>query len=157
MVVPAFTADGVFPPGRHAATIEEIEDALVRRFGAGSPRRRLFDGWAARHRALQQLLPVIEWVDGSFVEAKQEPRDVDVVTFFESAREGALAISDRAALLRLFDRDHCRRSFGCDVYRVGRYTPGDPAHGPSEALRDYWHLWWSRRRDGREKGYLEVG
>jgi hypothetical protein len=156
VVVPAFTADGVLPPGRHAATIEEIEDALVRRFGAGSLRRLLFQGWAARHRALRQLLPVIEWVDGSFVEAKQTPRDVDVVTFLPDDAVARLSSADLRHLERLFEREHNRQRFHCDVYGVAEYGGGDPRYGAFEAARRYWDRQWSHRRDGLEKGYLEV-
>lgn len=109
--VPAFTVDGLLPPGRHAATVAEIEATFVKPF-ASTSRRKLFDGWLARRAALIALLPVTEWVNGSFVEATHGPGDIDVVTFLpahEVERLNAEALDDLGSL---FDRPHCREAYG---------------------------------------------
>lgn len=75
-MLPAFNTNGYLPPGIHICTTEE----LFERFGVGSP---------AREEQAEELAALIEWslrsgikrliVDGSFISARLEPNDVDLV------------------------------------------------------------------------------
>lgn len=154
--VPTFTIDGLLPPGRHRATIDEVEAALVLPFGPSSSRRRLFDGWAARHLELQRLLPVAEWLDGSFVEAKVDPGDMDVVSFLRHDDVARLDPGQLRELRRLLDPDASAQRFACDAYAVTVREDTPASAMRTERWRGYWDTQWGRRRDGRAKGYLEV-
>lgn len=155
MPVSVFTADGLLPPGRHVATVVDVEQALVEPFPE-STRRSLFASWRARRDALLALLPVVEWVDGSFVGAKPVPADIDLVTILSVEDHDGLTVTDRDALYRLVDNAHCREEFGCDVYPLVTFPDGHPDHAGAVAMRDYWADWWGHDRDRRAKGYLEV-
>ncbi len=74
MTIPPFSDSGNLPEGVHDATWPEI----VERFGTTERRRELLDGL---RRALERLRDAgcrRAYVDGSFVTAKDEPRDFDV-------------------------------------------------------------------------------
>ncbi len=76
MGIPGLTKDGILPRGMHRATPEEVRWA----FGWASPRRAKLMaaleeavGWVKK-AGVKRIL-----VDGSFVTAKKEPQDVDLV------------------------------------------------------------------------------
>jgi hypothetical protein len=75
MALPDFRADGMLPPGIHAATLKEVQV----RFGSGSePRQRKADQLATVVEAALSygtIKRVLVW--GSFVSAKVEPNDLD--------------------------------------------------------------------------------
>jgi hypothetical protein len=65
---------GLLPAGEHAATWDE----LVERFGWNEWRRGLLDGLAEALDLLAAAGCRRVWINGSFVTAKDQPRDVDV-------------------------------------------------------------------------------
>lgn len=78
--IPDFTSDGVLPEGDHPATLEDLR-AFVRGHDWSA------DGLAWRLQLLGNLEIVVNqlyavglediWIDGSFVEAKDTPGDID--------------------------------------------------------------------------------
>ncbi|MBZ0119757.1 MAG: hypothetical protein IT378_14350 [Sandaracinaceae bacterium] len=79
MPIPDLDADGLLPQGLHDCTLDEL-DARFGRFGGSDMRPRL----AAALRAYLEELKDAEVadhvvVDGSFVTAKDEPGDVDLI------------------------------------------------------------------------------
>ena len=76
MPIPKLQDNGFLPPGLYIADLNEIRE----RFGQTSERRRMLFG---RLRTFVELARYVEalrmFVDGSFVTAKTEPGDVDVV------------------------------------------------------------------------------
>jgi hypothetical protein len=76
MPIPPLQEDGLLPPGLYLAEMNEIEE----RFGKSTPQRKmLFERLRmfvelAQHCGAQRM-----FVNGSFVTAKPEPSDVDVV------------------------------------------------------------------------------
>jgi len=76
MGLPDFTEDGILPPGLHLATLEDV----VRRFGEPSLQRQaIAESLAWAIRAARRAGVVRFVVDGSFVDAKSDPNDVDCV------------------------------------------------------------------------------
>ena len=77
-MIPDFLDDGYLPEGLHFATEAEV----MFRFGSNTPRRRRL---ALRLRRWIELARAVSarslFVDGSFVTAKPEPNDVDVVVW----------------------------------------------------------------------------
>ncbi len=73
-MIPPFEND-VLPPGVHVATWSEIETA----FGFSGRRKSLLVGLRSALLALKDSGCRTAWLDGSFVTAKQEPGDFDMV------------------------------------------------------------------------------
>jgi len=97
-----------------------------------------------------------EWVNGSFVTLKRDPGDVDVVSHIRGDLIEALGEDEVRELRDLFDRDRSKRMYGCDGYLLVVRPDGHPQRRVYEDRRNYWHDWWSRERNGRSKGYLDV-
>lgn len=76
MYLPPFdSATGRLPPGEHEATWDEVVD----RFGWNRRRRQLLDGLAEALALLAAAGCSRVWINGSFVTAREEPGDFDVV------------------------------------------------------------------------------
>ncbi|MHB8449838.1 MAG: helix-turn-helix domain-containing protein [Mycobacteriales bacterium] len=76
MSLPPFDpATGCLPPGEHEAGWGEV----VERFGWNRRRRQLLDGLADALGMLARAGCARAWLNGSFVTAKEEPGDFDVV------------------------------------------------------------------------------
>ena len=84
--LPAFTKDGLLPPGEYLLSLDELRQSpLV--LGPGNP--KLYPNWDARWREklvanlailVRQLwtVGILEiFMDGSFVEDKDHPNDID--------------------------------------------------------------------------------
>jgi hypothetical protein len=89
--LPAFNEDGDLPPGVYRATLSEV----LERFGQGSVQRRAVAERLNRIHHLAALTRQLARfvVFGSFVTAKSEPNDVDIVVLMEghlrpSVRDG---------------------------------------------------------------------
>src|SRR5215813_6466455 len=97
MALPAFNDEGDLPAGVHRAPLAE----LLERFGQGSVQRRAV---ADRLKRVYQLVISTGQlarfvVFGSFVTAKDEPNDVDIILIMEDTFD--LASVDRRSRLAL--------------------------------------------------------
>lgn len=84
--IPEFGSDGLLPPGDYAATLAELRESIL----VQGPRNRLtYPSWDANWRLwlVEQLQMMVNqlwmvgvteiFVDGSFVEDKDHPNDID--------------------------------------------------------------------------------
>jgi len=110
MSLPIFQENGLLPAGLYAADMSEIEE----RFGARTKRRKeLFERLQhflelAKHCGALRIL-----VNGSFVTARSEPGDVDVVIWLDERFLELLDNGDEAAhrLKKMFDTRIPREAF----------------------------------------------
>lgn len=69
----------ILPDGIYGASPGQVKERFVTAFPQSMTRPRLFDGWQALRHLVRTLLPVEhEYLDGSFVTSKANPRDIDV-------------------------------------------------------------------------------
>ena len=73
-MIPAFTAEGLLPPGVHVALWPEV----VTRFGRNPQRQRLLRGLKSALDELKIAGCVRVYLNGSFVTAKEDPQDYDL-------------------------------------------------------------------------------
>lgn len=75
----------VLEPGEWVTDEQTLEMFLVEAFAGIGKRRELWDKFKMLRRFAAGELGVVgvQWVDGSFVEEKCEPGDIDVVTFVD--------------------------------------------------------------------------
>lgn len=81
-VLPPFTPAGVLPPGVHSATWDEV----VARFGGAHRRDQLLDGLQRAGQNLRAAGARVIWLGGSFVTAREDPKDFDGVWDPSSSR-----------------------------------------------------------------------
>jgi hypothetical protein len=153
------TGYGLMPAGRHAATLDEIEERFVTAAPYGEARARIWAGFRVWESLLREQLPTaILWIDGGFVTHKDwaAPSDLDVLVL---ARQGEAAKADRVKLEPLLTVDD----------GVNRVQPMSGLVDAHFALRGdgplivFFDGWWQkvRGRDrlevpGLTKGYVEV-
>jgi hypothetical protein len=124
-VLPPFASHGVLPAGDYPLTQEELRvSPLVTGAGVASPtwdvewRRRLVNNLAVLVGQLQRIGIERIFVDGSFVEEKDHPNDID--DYFECD-------------LRFLASGQLERALNAlDPYKVWTWSPRDRAGGAAE-------------------------
>jgi hypothetical protein len=127
-VLPPFTPDGVLPAGDYPLTPEELRvSPLVTGEGVASPtwdaawRQQLVDNLAILVRQLWQAGIDRIFVDGSFVEEKDHPNDID--GYFECD-------------VHLFASGQLERALNAlDLYKVWTWSPASRRPDPNSAKR----------------------
>jgi predicted nucleotidyltransferase len=144
MTLPLLNPEGELPEGVHRATIEEV----LERFGEGMPQRRLVTARLLRVFGVAhdtgKLLRFV--IFGSYVTAKPDPNDVDIILVM--ADDFDVAECDEQSKL-LFDHLLAQRTFGASVFSVR----------PSTALLetvDEFLAYWQVKRDKGRRGIVEV-
>ena len=142
-MIPALTREGLLPPGVHGASLDEI----VQRFGAGGPVRR--DVAARLRRILASAIGTGHlrraFVWGSFVTAKAEPADVDIMLVMSAEFRSERLVD---AVRKVFDGEAAERELGATVL----WTREDVPPALLEAFLEQWQL----DRAGRRRGIVEV-
>ena len=177
--LPAFTAEGLLPPGDYPLTLDELRcSSLVTGPGVGSEhwntrwRGQLVDNLVKLARQLWQVNVTEIFVEGSFVEDKDHPNDID--GYFVCERR-ALASGELSRRLNLLDPfkvwtwdPAARRASRGDAkkqlpmwheYRVELY----PHVGQLSGIRDrlgyeleFPSAFRQSRRDGKPRGIIQL-
>jgi hypothetical protein len=151
----------VLVPGRHAATLREVEDLFVSNAPFSSERSRIFAALSLYIDQVRKVLPnaTVLWVNGGFVTHKPwaPPEDVDVVLPVVAASVNAL---EEQAIKQLFSYFLPN---GNKVQPMAGLVDGFVFDQTSPDQHAYWNGLWSRVLDsakaqvpGAVKGYLEV-
>jgi hypothetical protein len=125
--LPAFNAEGDLPPGVHRGTLSDV----LQRFGQGTARRSSVAARLARvyrHAASTGRLARFV-VFGSFVTAKAEPNDADIVLLMEDDFDLA-SVAGEAALV--FQHMAADAHFGASVF----WTKRSGALGGEQAMKE---------------------
>jgi hypothetical protein len=143
MPLPNFNEEGDLPPGVHCATLSEV----LERFGQGSVQRCAVSD---RLKRVYQLVASTGQlgrfvVFGSFVTAKDDPNDVDIILLMEDTFELA-SVTGAAALV--FQHMEADSHFGASVF----WTRRAGAVGGEQAMVEYWQA----RRQGGLRGIVEI-
>ena len=177
-LLPRFTRDGLLPPGDHALTIDELrESVLVLGPGEDHPnwdvawRRRLVGNLRTLVIQLREVGVTEVSIDGSFVEDKDHPNDID--GYFVCTLQ-ALASGDLERELNLLDPykawtwdPKVRRPYpGCTKrqlpmwhrYRVELYPHVGQLSGILDELGNEieFPAAFRRSRDGRLRGIVKI-
>ena len=141
--LPAFNMEGDLPPGVYRTTLSDV----LARFGQGSARRRTVGDRLNRVYQLVistgQLARFV--VYGSFVTAKPEPNDVDIVLIMEDAFHLASVTGEAALVFHHMEAD---TRFGASVF----WSTRSGALGGVQAMIEYWQA----RREGGRRGIVEI-
>jgi hypothetical protein len=71
----------LLPPGIHKMTESELDGIFVKSFPESNTRQTIAKKFAEFRFIIQSFFPSFKRADGSFVEEKENPKDVDVVFF----------------------------------------------------------------------------
>lgn len=140
-VIPAFEPDGLLPPGTHECNYPELRTALA----FSEKRVRLLDGLSRLLNTLPDKSPIQSiLIDGSFVQDKTDPSDLDLVIVLDSIRDGSRGQLLLAHVSHRFVS--FKATFGCDAH-VATADQG----------LEFWHNLYSHSKTNKEKGLLRIG
>ena len=144
MPLPNLNHDGELPEGIHKATIEEV----IAQFGSGTEQRiivterlqRIYQ-LAKDTGHLQQLL-----IFGSYITAKPEPNDIDVVIILDDDFDMAACGEE---VKKLLNHQQAATEFGASIFWIR------PSLLFLETI-DEFIAGWQVKRDGTRRGIIEV-
>jgi hypothetical protein len=144
MALPEFNSQGDLPEGLHKARLSEV----VERFGLGTEAR--LEATAVLQRVHQLVTATAQLerfvVFGSYITAKPDPQDVDVVLVMKD--DFSLAMCDEQTRV-LFDHQRAEAEIGASIFWL---CPSALLRG---SLEDF-HLGWGTKRDLTRRGIVEV-
>jgi hypothetical protein len=144
MPLPDLNDRGELPEGLHQATMTEV----IERFGGGNKSREdrsaLLRRIHERAQATGKLKRFV--VFGSYITAKPEPRDVDVVLVMND--DFSLIGCDEEARI-IFDHQRAENELGASIFWL---TPRVVLRGSLEEFL----LGWGTKRDLTRRGIVEV-
>lgn len=133
-----------------------VKDVFVEAFAESTTRRQLFDSYVRFNDQIRALLPegFTQWIDGSFVSQKQNPGDIDVLTFVDYQRYEQQ--EQEIDQLKQAHRRH--RPVVVDAYFIQVYPESHPLWILYNSNRVEWLHLWSRtyRPPRRNKGFLAI-
>jgi hypothetical protein len=146
MPIPALNADGFLPEGIHECALEEVQT----RFGVFDRSDRRLRLWTALRDFMREVKAcgIVEAVllDGSFVTAKPEPNDVDLILVVRASHDFAADL--RPAEYNVLSKRRVFRRYGFDVL---------VAQAGSDRLRRYLEFFQQVRLEPvAKKGILRV-
>lgn len=154
-----FNLQGLLTPAENIYTsISEFEETFVKSVYTPG-RRQLFINYINYSSELKDQcggIGITQWIDGSFVTKKQEPHDIDLVTFIDFSI--AEMFEDT---LSEFKYPRSEIMFGVDAYLVKTYPPGHRLYKVYLSDRAYWINHFGKTKRNRvgnksSKGFLEI-
>ena len=144
MALPNLNYAGELPEGIHQAMIDEV----IAQFGSGTSQREIMTERLQRIYQLakgtgnlQRLI-----IFGSYITAKPEPNDVDVVLIFDDDFDVAAC---SAEVKRLLDHQQATIEFGASIFWIR------PSLLFLQTLEQFIEG-WQTKRDGTRRGIVEV-
>jgi hypothetical protein len=143
VALPAFNEEGDLPPGVYRASLSEV----LERFGQGRTQRRVMAGRLDRLYTLAATTGHLARfvIFGSFVTAKAEPNDVDVILLMEDSFDLSKVTGEAALVFQHLAAD---AHFGASVF----WTRKAGALGGEQAMIEHWQV----RREGGQRGIVEI-
>jgi hypothetical protein len=143
VVFPAFNEKGDLPPGVYLAGLAEV----LQHFGRGSSQRvAVSDRLMRIHQFATSTRHLARFVVfGSFVTAKDDPEDVDIIMIMDDTFDMG-AVAGEAALI--FDHLQADAHFGASIF----WTRQSSAVGGEQAMIEHWQV----RREGGKRGIVEI-
>ncbi len=126
--------------GFHLMTIDQLRDLCVSRFPDSATRSKIMDGLEKVIAKLTAAGIQAEiWVNGSFLTAKRDPDDTDIVlrvdaSVYDSGTDGQRAVLD-------WVKSNLKNDHLCDSYVFYVFAP----HDQRAVLNDYNHAYWIRQ------------
>jgi len=139
--------------------IEDFEEYFINEFPLASTRKAIFQSYLKFINDFEEEITseFTQWIDGSFVTQKENPRDIDFVTLIdhEIYKDKRNQIDDRFRLRK------AKKIYQVDAYTVEIYPEGHSNYSISKIDLVYWDNWFSKTKKNWAKktfpkGYIEI-
>jgi hypothetical protein len=139
----------VLPDGVHSADELTFRERFVKDFPDSQVRPTICHGFfLLRREAQSQGLTATQWVDGSFVESKLEPGDVDLVSFIDYDILNALAPTVQTFVEQTMNGGEATKAkYQTHTFLVPSCAPSHSFFPVFEQLRGYWREWFGQTRE----------
>lgn len=153
-----FNELGYLPSGFHDKEPSEIKSVFVDNFPNSSSRKEIFEGYSKFCKTLVTLgiKNFVQWLDGSFCTSKENPNDIDVVTFVNYDKLNALTSDNQDCLMNLAQNPTSKVRYKCDSYVVLVYPQTHQYYRNYLDYRMYWRGVWGFDRNDNPKGIIRV-
>ena len=135
------------------SNLEAFEAAFVSNFPESTTRKRIFERYVAYVEELRKIVGdgFTQWVDGSFVTQKVNPRDIDFLTFLEIDR-----YEQNREAVDSFRKRRSEKGVLTDGYFLFIRPVGYSQRHLYELDRDEWfrHFRWGC--DDEQKGFIQL-
>jgi hypothetical protein len=149
----------LFPYEVQDITLDEMREVFVGAFPESETRKRLFDNYLDWVFDFQRdVFPYFtQWIDGSFVTQKLNPKDIDFVTFLDWQ---VYEIKEKWKELDRF-WSFSNEDKGLDAYFLAEFPEKHKNYGEFHSLREGWLLRYGyTRRDEQQrahpKGFIQI-
>ena len=148
----------VLPDGVYSTDEATFYDRFVGQMPESTTREDICRGFMQlRGESRERGILARQWVDGSFVESKPDPEDVDVVTFCDYDELNALRDEDqRFVEERLAAGEATKMPYRTHTFLVPSCNSEHEYYGVFEHYRRYWRTWFGTTRTGQRKGIIEM-
>ena len=130
-----------------------FETYFVTAFPNSTTRKRLFENYLRYlYRFQDEVFPIFEqWINGSFVTQKENPKDIDLVTFldYEVYEKRGNKVLDKFWTFSLEDE-------GIDSYLVKEYQEHHIFYQKMLDDKTEWRKLYGSSRNKRKKGFLKI-
>ncbi len=139
----------------HTASLDEFRAHFVDEFPKSETRAALFSTFCD-HRGLLLATGTVEfcWVDGSYVERKLNPGDIDLVVGIRASDAESLGVEQRILLQGLLSPSQAKHTYGCHAFPVPLFPEGHPGHKHTQNQLAYWRRQFGHTRAGNTKGII---
>ena len=125
-----------------------MNEIFVQPFNNKERRQYLTDRFRAFLEKFIELgLSAEIWIDGSYSTLEPEPKDIDIVIFYDPIQLNSLKDDKRLLVSELFDNNVSKIRYNCDLY-IAPITDAN--------LRSYWRGWYGYSRNEKPKGILRL-
>ncbi len=154
-----FTTKGYLTPtGNILSDLDEFRQEFVINIPT-QIRKDTFDKYIIYSNALMAAcggIHILQWINGSFTTKKQEPADIDLVSFIDHK-----IIDINEKLFKDFVYPNSEILYGVDAYIVKMYSSNERSYIVFQADRAYWMGQFGKTRLNRlgnryPKGFLEI-
>lgn len=151
--------NGYLPPGKHEMSIEDFSELFVQCFPESKTRETIFQGYNNFCSFLQSagITAFSQWVDGSFCSSKEDPNDIDIVTFINESLLNGLPPASQQLLVNLYSsRAGMKTAFHCDSFLVPVPDINAPNRNHFENEKMKWRGVWGFDRSDNPKGWVLI-
>jgi hypothetical protein len=148
-----FTQASLLTPATGIETsLEDMEQNFVRAFLTSETRHHLFENYQRYlYRFQDEIFPWFEqWVDGSYVTRKENPKDIDIVTFLD----WEVYELRRKAVEKFWGFNF--ENQGIDAYIVAVYPEDHFEYSNFIHTRNRWLETFINNRGKERKGFIKI-
>ena len=147
------------PYEKVSLSLEKFENFFVNQFPDNHQRKQIFDDYLnfVHDFSAQISNQFTQWIDGSFVTAKEHPNDIDFVTFISYE----LYEAKEELIDKNFRLDGANKNYGVDAYTVRQYPKEHTKYMLYRSDWVYWYHWFTKTKKNRikkkyPKGFIEI-